>query len=172
MKILVFSDSHGKRDRIESVIKEHLRLGKIDCIFFLGDGLREVLDLEMSYPQLKFEYVKGNCDDVLITNEEKANTVNEKLVKLGGFTFMLMHGHKYDVKNGYQDAADHAIDKQADVLLFGHTHRAEDITIDGSWGGHVHMINPGSCGAWLGGSFVCLDIVGRDIVCGFGSYGK
>lgn len=170
MKILVFSDSHGKRDRIESVIKEHLKFGGIERIFFLGDGLREVLDLEKAYPQLTFDYVKGNCDDVLITNEEKANTIYEKIVTVGGFKFLLMHGHRYSVKSEYQCAADHAIERQADVLLFGHTHRAEDITIDGSSGGHVRMINPGSCGAWFGGSFACLDIVGKDIVCGFGNY--
>lgn len=172
MKILVFSDSHGKRDRIESVIKEHLKFGGIDRVFFLGDGLREILDLEKAYPGLRFDYVKGNCDDSLITSAERAGTINEMLIKAGGFTFLLMHGHKYDVKSEYQYAADHAIEQGADVLLFGHTHRAEDITIDGTSGGHVRMINPGSCGAWFGASFACLDIVGREIVCGFGNYGR
>ena len=100
------------------------------------------------------------------------NAVFEKIVDTGRFKFMLMHGHKYGVKSEYQRAADHAIEKGADVLLFGHTHRAEDITIDGSFGGHIRMINPGSCGDWFRASFACLDIVGRDIVCGFGSYEK
>lgn len=170
MKILVFSDSHGKRDRIDSVIKEHLKFGGIDRVFFLGDGLNEILELEKSYPQLTFEYVKGNCDDVLITGKDKANSIYEKLVEVGKFKFLLMHGHRYDVKSAYQYAADHAIEKKADVLLFGHTHHAEDITIDGTNGGHIRMINPGSCGAWFGGSFALLDIVGKDIVCGFGNY--
>ena len=172
MKILVFSDSHGKRDRIESVIKEHLRYGGIDRVFFLGDGMRELHDIEQSYPSLVFDYVHGNCDDSFTTHAERMNALYEKTVDVGGFRFLLMHGHKYDVKSEYQYAADHAIEKKADVLLFGHTHRAEDITIDGSFGGHVRMINPGSCGAWLGASFACLDIVGREIVCGFGNYDK
>lgn len=172
MKILVFSDSHGKRERIESAIKEHLRFGGIDRIFFLGDGIRELFDLEKAYPQLTFDYVYGNCDDARTTHEERMNAIYEKIVNIAGFRFLLMHGHKYDVKSEYQYAADHAIEKQADVLLFGHTHRAEDITIDGSYKGHIRMINPGSCGAWLGASYACLDIVGREIICGFGSYDK
>lgn len=170
MKILVFSDSHGKRERIESAIKEHLRFGTIERIIFLGDGIRELLDIEKAYPQLTFDYILGNCDDTRTTREEKAHTLYEKVVDIAGFRFLLMHGHKYDVKSEYQYAADHAIEEKANVLLFGHTHRVEDITIDGSFGGHVRMINPGSCGAWMRASYACLDIVGREIVCGFGSY--
>lgn len=172
MKILVFSDSHGKRNRIESVINEHLKFGGIEHVFFLGDGLREIIELEKTYPQIKFEYVKGNCDDILITNTGDPNSIYEKQVEVGGVKFLLMHGHRYDVKSEHQRAADHGIAVQADVLLFGHTHNAEDITIDGTNGGHIRMINPGSCGAWFGGSFALLDIVGDNLVCGFGNYEK
>ncbi len=172
MKILVFSDSHGRRDRIRSAITEHLRYGPIERVFFLGDGIRDLLEVATEFQQIPFDCVTGNCDGGALTPHERALIPEQKVVCAGGFTFLLMHGHRYDVKSEYQYAADHAIGEKADVLLFGHTHRAEDVTIDGSLRGHVRMINPGPTAGWRGASYACLDIVGREIVCGFGSYEK
>lgn len=170
MKILVFSDSHGARNKIDSAIREHLKYGGIDKVFFLGDGYRDMNSISLAYPQLDIDCVFGNCDDAFTTNEERSDSVFEKIVEVGGIRFMLMHGHKYDVKETYQFAADHAIEKNARILLFGHTHRAEDITIDGTHGGSVRMINPGSCGQWFNASYALIDIIGREILCGFGQF--
>ena len=54
------------------------------------------------------------------------------------------------------------------MLLFGHTHEACDLTVDGSDGGSVRVINPGSCGSWYHPSFALLETVGEHLVCGFG----
>lgn len=170
MKILVFSDSHGVRDKMDSAIREHLKYGKIDKIFFLGDGYHDIQAVIRTYPELDFDYVFGNCDDFSIPREERTKEAYEKIVEVGGIRFMLMHGHKYSVKETYQFAADHAIEMGCDVLLYGHTHLSNDITIDGSNHGCVRMINPGAAGRWYGASYALLDIVGRDVVCGFGDF--
>lgn len=169
MKILVFSDSHGSTRVMARAIDENLRHGGVDHVFFLGDGIRDIGTVANEFPSLSIDAVYGNCDDAFTTYAERSDAVYEKTVLVGGVRFLLMHGHKKDVKTTYQRAADYAIAKKADILLFGHTHRAEDITIDGSEGGHIRMINPGSCGMY-NASFALINVVNRQVVCGFGSY--
>ncbi len=163
MKILVFSDSHGAVRNIKKVIDEHLKYGSVDRVFFLGDGARDIMTVREQYPSLEFDYVLGNCDSS--TSDKK---LLEKLVDVGGIKLLLTHGHGLGVKEGLSRAADYAIAKGADVLLYGHTHVAIDVTVDGSMGGHVRVINPGSCGSTFFGSYANLYVEGRDVVCGFG----
>ncbi len=65
-----------------------------------------------------------------------------------------------------------AVAKGADVLLYGHTHEAFDERLDGSSGGSVRVINPGSVGSWFGASFALLEIRDGQILCSFGKGGK
>lgn len=169
MKILVFSDSHGSTRVMTRAIQDNLKHGGVDRIIFLGDGIRDMDTVSNEFPTIPVDAVHGNCDGAFTTYAMLSNAVHEDIVTVGGIRFLLMHGHKLDVKTGYQRAADYAIAKKADILLFGHTHRAEDITIDGTNGGHVRLINPGSCGIY-NASFALLNIVGNQVVCGFGSY--
>jgi len=164
MKILVFSDSHGRVANIKKAIDEHLEHGGIDRVFFLGDGARDIMTLERNYPNIPFDYVLGNCDST--TGNLK---LLEKVVDVGEVKFLLMHGHNHGVKNGIQRAVDYAIEKGADVLLHGHTHIATDVTVDGSYRGHVRVINPGACGSFYFGSYATVYVEGKNVVCGFGS---
>ena len=152
---------------MERAISDNIQHGGIDHIFFLGDGIRDFETVTNQFPTIPTEAVYGNCDSGFTTYTMLSNAVPECSITVGGVRFLLMHGHKFDVKSTYQRAADYAIAKKADVLLFGHTHRKEDITIDGSDSGTIRMINPGSCGMY-NGSFALLNIVNGQIVCGFG----
>lgn len=163
MKILVFSDSHGRIANIQKAIDEHLEHGGVDRVFFLGDGARDIMTLEKAYPDIPFDYVLGNCDSTTANLK-----LLEKIVCVGEVKFLLMHGHNHGVKSGHDRAADHAIEKGVDVLLYGHTHVAEDVTVDGSYSGHVRMINPGSCGSTFFGSYAVIYVEGKNVVCGFG----
>ena len=167
MKILVFSDSHGNPKNIADSIRVHQNAGGVDHIFFLGDGVRDFLSAMAEFPHIPCDYVFGNCDFGITAPPEMRGRIYEALVSVGGKKFLIMHGHKYDVKSTYQKAADHAIEAGADVLLYGHTHRADDITIDGSFEGHVRMINPGSCSS-LYPTYACIEIARGQLVCGFG----
>lgn len=169
MKILVFSDIHGNTIRMTDAIQTHLEHGGVDRVFFLGDGMNDAVSLmKKNFPDIPFDYVSGNCDEFFLSYSDREFLVKEKLVTAGGLKFLLSHGHELFVKSQHQFAANYAIAKKADVLLFGHTHQAEDITIDGDNGGHVRMINPGACDSHYGASYAVLNIENKQLVCGFG----
>ncbi len=168
MKILVFSDIHGNTIRMTDAIRTHRLHGGVDRVFFLGDGTDDAISVMKKFPDIPFDYVSGNCDEFFLSYSQREFLVTEQLVTAGGIRFLLAHGHKLFVKSQYQFAANYAIQKKADVLLFGHTHQAEDITIDGDHGGHVRMINPGSCGPYYNATYAVLNIENGQLVCGFG----
>lgn len=167
MRILVFSDTHGHADRLRKVVREQLRAGSIDKIFFLGDGIRDIMSLSNEYPSLDIRYVYGNCDDAFTTDEERANAVYEEKITAGGITFLLMHGHRYDVKYGLDNAMFRGLETGADIVLYGHTHVAEDTVLTSDFGERMRFINPGSL-AGFKPSYALLNIVGREVICGFG----
>lgn len=168
MKILVFSDVHGERRRMTEAIQTHISHGKVDRVFFLGDGVPDALAVMEKFPSVPFDYVYGNCDEFFLSYTEREFIETEKIVTVGGIRFMLTHGHKLFVKTQHQFAADYAISKSADVLLYGHTHQKEDFTVEGKNGRSVRLINPGSCGPRYGASYAVLNIVDGNVVCGFG----
>jgi uncharacterized protein len=165
MKYLVFSDSHGNIAPMRRIIKLNLNAGGLNGVFFLGDGIRDIIELTHEFPSLHFDCVLGNCDAPSDVASELTDTAYEKSVTVGAWKFLLMHGHKYDIKYTYQEAADHAIDRGVDCLFFGHSHRAEDIQLDGSLKGSVRMINPGSCGVGPQKSFALIETVNGQLVC-------
>jgi len=65
------------------------------------------------------------------------------ITERGGIRFMLTHGHKYGVKSSLGYAAMTARNQGAKVLLYGHTHIADDSVIE-SADGAVRAVNPGS----------------------------
>lgn len=62
-----------------------------------------------------------------------------KVMELEGKRILMTHGHRYGVKSGYLRAVYAAKEQQADILLFGHTHRAECFQEEGLW-----VLNPGA----------------------------
>ena len=59
MKIIVFSDSHGNFNALYRVMEMHR---DARAFFHLGDGQRELDDIEALYPEKEFHSVCGNCD--------------------------------------------------------------------------------------------------------------
>lgn len=129
MKILVFSDSHGRLGHMmDAMERERPRR-----VFFLGDCYRDGEALRDAYPDVPMELVRGNCD------WDKAP--DELLVEAGGVRFLLTHGHRYYVKGGTDHLARTARAKGADVVCFGHTHDALNMPSCGVW-----LFNPGTAG--------------------------
>ena len=128
-RILVFSDSHGYLEHIRKVLQTEAP----DLVIFLGDGLNDLYQIKREFPELPMEYVKGNCD--------LAQEKEEKLLLIEGKRVLICHGHTYHVKSGYLNIEYGAKDKQADVVLFGHTHQAFYNHHNG-----LVMLNPGSIG--------------------------
>ena len=141
MKILVFSDSHGNDHRMALAVKKHKTA---EIIIFCGDGHRDIEDLGRTFPKKKIFAVRGNCDwcndlPLLMT------------VELGGKRVMITHGHAQYVKEGIERLTALGHRENADIVLFGHTHRPLT-TADG----RMLIMNPGSVG--FDGCYGIIDI--------------
>jgi hypothetical protein len=112
-----------------------------DMAIHLGDCWQDGERLRMAFPQLPMEQVNGNCDRF-------PQGVWEKHILVGSKTALICHGHTYRVKSGYGAAVSAAQKAGVDLLLFGHTHRAAVERI-----GSLHLMNPGSVGDRLQGSY-------------------
>lgn len=130
LKILVFSDSHGRLGHmIDAVEKENP-----NHIFFLGDNYRDGLSLADLYPEIPVSAVRGNCDWGSGPDEEE--------VLLGGVRFLLTHGHKYNCKAGLGGLISEGRRRGVDMVCFGHTHQALHIQADEN----LWLFNPGTAG--------------------------
>ena len=139
MKVLIFSDSHGRELPMRRVIASH---SAASYILFCGDGVRDIEMLAQEFPTKIFVSVRGNCD--LFISEDDAPT--ERVIALGGHRIFMTHGHVYGVKGGYGTAVARAAQQGADILIFGHTHLPTEGRMqvgDAS----VHYFNPGSIGS-------------------------
>ena len=153
------ADSHGDRQAIERVLTRCD--GHIDMFVFLGDGLRDAQGALELFPALPRVVVRGNCDMLA-----SAGFPEEMKFEADGVTFLAMHGHRFGVKGGLGEAAAHAAQNGANVLLYGHTHIKDDRLIETA-DGAVRAINPGSAGRGER-TFALVETVGGALVCGFG----
>ena len=142
MKILVFSDSHGRPDLMLAAAE----LERPDHVFFLGDGLRDVELLASLQPGLPINAVRGNCD-------YRPGEPEEETLLIGGLRILLCHGHRFGVKQSLLQAGYTAEERDLDCFLFGHTHQPFH-----DRRGKCTFLNPGSIGAFHGASFAVLDI--------------
>lgn len=128
MKILIVSDTHGKEKYLFETLQ---RLGPIDLLIHLGDthGNEEYIKSVSPCP---VEMVSGNND--IFTRLPK-----EKMILIGRYNVMLTHGHRYDVYYSTYKIKEVARSRQADIVMFGHTHMPLIDLKDDVW-----AINPGS----------------------------
>ena len=131
MKIAVFSDSHGSTEPMCIAI-EHFQP---DLILHLGDGARDVKQIEALYPLIPLRNVAGNCDF-------SSNNLPDSLeLTLEDVKIFMSHGHRYGVKYGYDTFLNTVYCSGATLGLFGHTHIPFYQDYDG-----ITLFNPGSCG--------------------------
>lgn len=129
MKLLVFSDTHGHTGHLRAALQRHPDAA---ALFFLGDGLRDIEELEEAHPALRVYAVRGNCDYASFAPQDG-------LAAFDNVLFYYTHGHLLGVKAGYEQLYFAAKSRGADVALFGHTHRAFCEEWDG-----VTLLNPGT----------------------------
>lgn len=128
MKVLVLSDSHG---RIGAVIDAYT-LENCSDVIFLGDGLSDMRELEYAFPEANLRLVRGNCDFF-------SSVTDGFLSSFEGVSVFACHGHTYGVKNGISRLAHEGKSKNAQAVLYGHTHIQDISSVDG-----VTLINPGA----------------------------
>ncbi len=147
MRILVVSDIHGRRGHLELALEQQPSAA---AVAFLGDGWRETEEAAQQHPERTFYMVPGNGDFAVM---QPAVLVE----MLGGKRFFLTHGHRYGVKYGLLTLQAAARERQAQVVLFGHTHVPYQAYEDGVW-----YLNPGSLG--YDGSYGYVDVVNGGVV--------
>lgn len=137
MKILVFSDSHGRSINIKTALELHK--SDTEAVIFLGDGVNDAYLLKEQYPSIPFFIVRGNCDFYCPGVEDV------KVINLDGIKVLITHGHMYSAKSTKSILAEKAFEYDADAVFFGHTH----VPFDDIWDiedKRIHLFNPGSIG--------------------------
>lgn len=148
MRILVTSDSHGNFRNLRQAV---LAQPSAQLIMHLGDGADDLEDVRLEFPERQFLQVRGN-------NDWSSALPLEGEITLQQTKIFYTHGHKYNVKYGLYDLAQEARRRQADVVLFGHTHVPYADYDDG-----LYLMNPGSLSTY-DGSYGLLDLTPQGIV--------
>ena len=146
MKLIVVSDIHGRYDRLISVMDMHR---DADALIFLGDGIRDLMRADAYSYSFTVYSVRGNCDGISFLSPDE-NTPDELCLTFEGFRIFALHGHTRGVKSGSERAIYAAMDKEADLLLYGHTHIPEEKYLPEQSNGYpkpLRIFNPGSLGA-------------------------
>ncbi len=150
MRILIFSDTHGRTERCVDVI-ERIGTSNIDAVIHAGDVSPDFLYLRDRYSA--YFPVYG-----VLGNNDRYPVPDELFVNLGGFDFFITHGHKYRVR--FEPDCDCLVRRaeslNADVAVFGHTHSAYN-----ERHGKILVLNPGSI--TYGYTYIAVEIEDKKI---------
>lgn len=150
IRALVLSDSHHDYLSLAAALRLH---PETNAVFFLGDGENDFYTSAVQ-KELQNKIVTvlcGNCD--LYSTLPK-----EEVVPLGGKRIFALHGHTRYVKHGLQMLKEAAVQKHADIVLYGHTHIPKVEYEDG-----VYYMCPGSIRS---GSYGIVDITDKgEVAC-------
>ncbi len=128
MECIIISDTHGNYPLAAEAI---MKAGSVDRIFHLGDDADDAAMLEHILSK-QVEKIAGNCD-------VPGKYPREIRVELENTCLLITHGDRYKVKSGLTELYRHAVSESASVVLYGHTHQAAVVEING-----ILFINPGS----------------------------
>ncbi len=127
MKIGIISDTHGDRTRMQKAL---IRLKDTNCLLHAGDLYRDVLWMQGQY--------HGSVSGVTGNSDPADSGPALQLFEADNLKIMLCHGHIYHVQRSLTHLYYRALEKKANVVVFGHTHMPL-IFNEG-----LLMINPGS----------------------------
>lgn len=126
MKALIVSDNHGD---LES-LKELMAIYKDEVDLWLHCGDSEFMASDSIWEQ--FKTVRGNMDSGYALPLDQ-------LVDFGKEKLLVVHGHNHRVGFTLDPVKKLAIENDADIVFYGHTHIAKIDKID-----EMYFINPGS----------------------------
>lgn len=132
--MIVISDTHGERSWVQKALERH---PDADVIVHCGDFAS---DLEaVKGTSVELVSVAGNVMDLHKGGVSPENRAEERLLVYEGVRILLTHGHRYDVKHTLNNLFYRALEEQAALVLFGHTHVALKLQHEG-----ISFLNPGS----------------------------
>lgn len=130
MKILVISDSHNYV--LNSQIERIMEHGAFDMLIHCGDKYNDAEKFANKLNIKIIAQVPGNCDYI----SDKPLIVHEVIE---GKKLLITHGHLHNVKSTLDELMIHAKEINADAVIYGHTHCAQNEIID-----NILFFNPGS----------------------------
>ncbi len=142
MECIIFSDSHGHTRAMRRALSLHPNAA---VVFFLGDGLSDLFGLQQEFPAHTYVCVRGNCDFTGAIYGTPVPKTEE--ITLMGHKIVLTHGDLYGAKYGEEGLLNLAKQRNAKIVLFGHTHDPLERYEEGVW-----LFNPGSVGEPHGGN--------------------
>lgn len=112
MRVLIISDTHGRHTAFDRAIME---AGKIDYLVHLGDteGGEDYIEAFCGCPA----YILAGNNDFFSRN------LREMEIYFGKKKAFMAHGHQYSVSLGVERILDEGRSRNADIVMFGHTHR-------------------------------------------------
>ena len=142
MRLVVFSDTHGRTELLENAV----RRTNPDILVHLGDHIRDSRVLSSAFPDIPLYAVPGNCD--FASREQDTLEFFAGPVKV-----FATHGHRYYVKSTMDSLLNAAHFSGAQLVLYGHTHIARI-----EYPAGMTVVNPGSSGLGSEPSFAVIDI--------------
>ncbi|MCL1630554.1 metallophosphoesterase [Sporolactobacillus sp. CPB3-1] len=142
MKALIVSDTHGLSHELTELKERYA--DHVDAMIHCGDSELYPDRMEMD----GFFPVEGNCD-------APGAYPNERIVRIGALNILIAHGHLFGVRQSPTRLCDCGLERNADIICFGHTHVAGAFQQE-----HMIVINPGSLRLprnYHEGTYVILD---------------
>ena len=124
-RLLIFSDVHKNKERLVHILD---RYSDLDYTISLGDSEMKSKFLE----ERDVVAIKGNATFDAGFTEEHVLMIEEVRV-------VLTHGHKYRVQNGIDKLYYRALECEAQLIFYGHTHSASYDVVENRL-----FVNPGS----------------------------
>ena len=140
VKIGIMSDSHDNIDAIRRAVKV-FNEEKVEAVFHAGDFIAPfVVPLALKDLKCDLYGVFGNNDGERIGLKAKLEAAGKKME--GDFLIITMGNRKIVMFHTLDEALVEALASQFDVIIRGHTHKAEIREI-----GNCMLVNPGeTCG--------------------------
>lgn len=128
MKILIISDTHGRRS---SIVKVAEKVGEVDMVIHLGDIAGDLDYVEEMF-DCEIHMIAGN-------NDFMCGLPREEELEIEGKKVFITHGHLHKVGFGTDDLYELAVRNGYDIVLYGHTHVQKVENHNG-----IYIANPGS----------------------------
>jgi uncharacterized protein len=125
-KVLIVSDSHGLTKELKVLRERHSN--EVEVMIHCGDSQLMPDDQAIA----GYLTVMGNCDF-------GGGYPLETMAEVAGRKFFITHGHRHSVKTSLMNLKYKALEVNADIVCFGHSHVLGAEVIDGTL-----FLNPGS----------------------------
>src|SRR5690554_340611 len=118
MKLLVVSDSHNMV--LNSQIEKISTYGSFDILIHCGDKYKDAYKFASKLNIDRVYAVPGNCDIA----PSNMSLILTEIIE--GKKIIITHGHLHGVKSSIEYIKDYAKEVNADIVLYGHTHCAQN----------------------------------------------